>query len=219
MEWIGEVPEEWEMKPIKHFKSTEKNAFVDGPFGSNLKSEHYIENGDVYVIESGMITTGKFINKGFKTISLSHFKTIERSECKSGDVIIAKIGAKFGMAAELPEVSKKCVVSGNSLKITLNQNIMLNTMFVYYMGLAKTRNGFIGLYQETAQPALSLGGLNNMYFPVPPIEEQKDIVDYLNFKLDIIDRAISNYNHQISLLQERKQIIINEVVTGKVKII
>jgi len=218
VEWIGEIPEHWEVKPIKHFKSTEKNAFVDGPFGSNLKSEHYIENGDVYVIESGMVTTGKFINKGFKTISLSHFKTIERSECKPGDVIIAKIGAKFGMAAELPNIQKKCVVSGNSLKITLNQKIMLNTLFVYYMGLAKTKNGFIGLYQETAQPALSLGGLNNMNFPVPPIEEQKEIVDFMNFKLDKIDRAITNCDRQIALLQERKQIIINDVVTGKVKV-
>ena len=218
VEWIGEIPEHWEVKPIIHFKSTEKNAFVDGPFGSNLKSEHYIENGDVYVIESGMVTTGKFINKGFKTISLSHFKTIERSECKPGDVIIAKIGAKFGMAAELPNIQKKCVVSGNSLKITLNQKIMLNTLFVYYMGLAKTKNGFIGLYQETAQPALSLGGLNNMNFPVPPIEEQKEIVDFMNFKLDKIDRAITNCDRQIALLQERKQIIINDVVTGKVKV-
>ena len=219
MEWIGMIPEYWEVKPIKYFKSTEKNAFVDGPFGSNLKSEHYIENGDVYVIESGMVTTGKFKNKTFKTISLSHFRTIERSECKCGDVIIAKIGAKFGMAAELPDLGKKCVVSGNSLKLTINQKVMLNALFVYYMGLAKIRNGFIGLYQETAQPALSLSGLNNMLFPIPPEKEQMEIVSYLDTQTQIIDRAIANCNKQIALLQERKQIIINDVVTGKVKVV
>lgn len=219
VEWIGEIPKHWGVLPIKHFKSHSKNSFVDGPFGSNLKSEHYIENGDVYVIESGMVTTGIFVRKDFKTISYSHFKTIQRSECKAGDIIIAKIGAKFGMAAELPDLGKTCVVSGNSLKLTLNQQLMLNTIFVHNMFLAKCKGGFIGLYQETAQPALSLGDLNNMCFPVPPIEEQKNIEKYLKEKLGIIDTAIEAANKQISLLQERKQIIINDVVTGKVKVL
>lgn len=219
IEWIGEIPKHWGVLPIKHFKSHSKNSFVDGPFGSNLKSEHYIENGDVYVIESGMVTTGIFVRKDFKTISYSHFKTIQRSECKAGDIIIAKIGAKFGMAAELPDLGKTCVVSGNSLKLTLNQQLMLNTIFVHNMFLAKCKGGFIGLYQETAQPALSLGDLNNMCFPVPPIEEQKNIEKYLKEKLGIIDTAIEAANKQISLLQERKQIIINDVVTGKVKVL
>ena len=219
IDWIGQIPEHWEILPIKHFKSSEKNAFVDGPFGSSLKSEHYVESGDVYVIESGMVTTGKFVNKDFKEITLSHFKTIERSECKAGDIIIAKIGAKFGMAAELPKLAKKSVVSGNSLKITLNQKKMINTLFVCYMGLAKIKGGFIGLYQETAQPALSLGGLNNMFFPVPPLEEQLKISQYLDKKIKIVDQNIEHSNTLISLLQERKQIIINDVVTGKVKVL
>lgn len=218
VDWIGEIPEHWEVMPIKRIKSKEKNAFVDGPFGSNLKSEHFVENGEVYVIESGLITTGKYVHRELKTITKSHFDTIKRSECKANDIIIAKIGARFGMAGELPELGKPCVVSGNSLKLTLDQSVMLNGMFVYYMGLAKWKGGFIGLYQETAQPALSLGALNNMMLPVPPIEEQIYIVEQTNKKLDLLDTAISNATKQIALLQERKQIIINDVVTGKAKV-
>lgn len=217
--WIGEIPKHWNVLPIKHFKSSVKNAFVDGPFGSNLKSEHYTENGDVYVIESGMITTGKFkVKDSIKTISYSHFKTIERSECKANDIIIAKIGAKFGMAAELPNLGKPCVVSGNSLKLTLDHSKMVNQMFVWYMMTAKYRGGFIGLYQETAQPALSLGALNNMKIPIPPIEEQEKITKTISLKLRSINNNLKILHHRISLLRERKQIIINEVVTGKVKV-
>jgi hypothetical protein len=59
---------EWETYGDKIYtalplKKNIKNAFVDGPFGSNLKSEHYIENGDVYVVESGFMTTGIFTRK------------------------------------------------------------------------------------------------------------------------------------------------------------
>ena len=74
--WIGNIPKNWRVMPIKYLKANEDRAFVDGPFGSNLKSEHFVEDGDVYVIESGCISTGKFIFKNFKTITNEHFLTI-----------------------------------------------------------------------------------------------------------------------------------------------
>lgn len=218
VEWIGMIPKHWEMKAIKYLKNTCKNAFVDGPFGSNLKSDHYVENGDVYVIESGFITTGKFIYKDFKTITKEHFKTINRSECIEGDIIIAKIGAKYGMAAILPKLDKKSVVSGNSLKLTLDESKMLSKYFVFLMSCFKENDGFKNIVQESAQPALSLGGLNNLKIPYPPIEEQKKVLCMVMPQCNEIDSAITNCQRQIALLQERKQIIINEVVTGKVKV-
>jgi len=66
VDWIGEIPKHWEVKRLKHIKKVIRNAFVDGPFGSNLKSEHFVENGDVFVIESGSITKGYFISTNFK---------------------------------------------------------------------------------------------------------------------------------------------------------
>jgi len=94
--WLGEVPAHWEFKRIKHIKKETANAFVDGPFGSNLKSEHFIEGGDVYVIESNFATQNKLDESELKTISHAHFETIARSEVVAGDVVIAKIGAQFG---------------------------------------------------------------------------------------------------------------------------
>jgi len=42
-----------EVKKLKYIKRHEPNSFVDGPFGSNLKSIHFVDNGDAYVVESG----------------------------------------------------------------------------------------------------------------------------------------------------------------------
>ena len=116
IEWLGEIPEHWEVKKLKFIKSNIKNAFVDGPFGSNLKTEHFVENGDVYVIDSGLITSGIFHKKReMKTITSDHFETVIRSECKQNDIIIAKIGANFGMSGILPKLDKPSLVSGNTL--------------------------------------------------------------------------------------------------------
>lgn len=70
----------------------------------------------------------------------------------------------------------------------------------------------------SAQPKLSQEQLGMVRLCVPPIEEQKKIVIYLEKRLKGFDSAITNCQRQITLLQERKQIIINEVVTGKVRV-
>ena len=218
VEWIGDIPEEWKAVPIKHLKANVENAFVDGPFGSNLKSQHFIDNGDVYVIESGFVTSGKFIYKPFKEISLEHFETIKRSECKAGDIIIAKIGAKYGMGAELPKLNKPSVVSGNSLKITLDNTKILNHIFVYLLITAKAEGGYRDLVQENAQPALSLGGLNNFKLPVPPLPVQQAIATYLDEKTSQIDSLIALKQSKIESLKEYKKSIIYEYVTGKKRV-
>ena len=198
---------------IKYIKADTKNSFVDGPFGSNLKSDHYVYDGDVYVVESGFISTGKFIYKDFKTITKEHFETIKRSECVEGDIIIAKIGANYGMAGELPRLDKQSVVSGNSLKLTLNQEIMLNYLFIRQLELAKNNGGFINIVNETAQPALSLNSLNSFRLLVPPISEQTTIVRFLYDKCTEIDYAITDIQSQIETLEEYKRSVITEAVT------
>jgi restriction modification system DNA specificity domain protein len=215
IEWIGEIPKEWEIVPIKYVKEDSLNSFVDGPFGSNLKSCHYVDDGDVYVIESGFISTGKFIFKDFKTITFEHFSTIKRSECKNNDVIIAKIGANYGMAGILPALDKPSVVSGNSLKLTLDANKMDNMLFVWQMEMSKKNGGFVSVVNETAQPALSLGILNNYRIIMPSPKEQKIIVDYLKEKLFEIDATGEDIQKEISLLEEyKKSLIYNAISNG-----
>ena len=72
--------------------------------------------------------------------------------------------------------------------------------------------------QSAAQPGLSVSVIGNICYPYPPDKEKKKISTYLQSVLPKIENGINICNDRIDLLQERKQIIINEVVTGKVKI-
>lgn len=69
----------------------------------------------------------------------------------------------------------------------------------------------------SAQPKLSQTNLNSVKLPIPPLNEQIEIVDFLSKRTGKINTSIKESEKMISLLQERKQIIINDVVTGKVK--
>ena len=215
VEWLSKVPEHWDMQRLKDIKSSVSNAFVDGPFGSNLKTEHFVENGAVYVIDSGFITSGKFEKKReFKTISFEHFLTVRRSECCYEDIIISKIGANFGMSGILPELDKPSLVSGNTLKISINKKKFF-LKFIHYQLLNLKVNGvFDLLVKGSAQPALSLGLLNSVTFPVPPLlHEQTVIADYLDTKTEQIDRKIDLLTQKAIQYGKLKQSLINETVT------
>lgn len=71
----------------------------------------------------------------------------------------------------------------------------------------------------SAQPKLSQSNLNSVKLPVPPIEEQREIVKTIEPLLEKINQSIAQQTRMIEYLEERKQIIINDVVTGKVKVI
>ena len=208
---VGVIPEDWGVCSIEEIKSRINNAFVDGPFGSNLKTEHFVKNGDVYVIDSSCVTSGIFEQIDYKTITYNHFETIKRSECTGGDIIIAKIGMNCGMCAELPHLDKKSVVSGNSLKITLNQEKMLNYIFVCYMNTSKKQGKFDGLISVSAQPALSLRILNPYQMPLPPQKEQERIAKALSD----VDKLIATLKQLIEKKKNIKQGAMQELLSGK----
>jgi type I restriction enzyme S subunit len=218
VEWLGEVPEHWIICRLKHIKSTESNAFVDGPFGSNLKSEHFIDDGDVYVIESNFATTGKIDASNLKQISQQHFETIKRSETKDGDIILAKIGARYGSSSILPKLDRQAVVSGNSLKLTVNPSLISNEYANEFLCILKANDAMDEGVNVTAQPALSLGGLNNLPFLRIPLVEQNQIIDHvkrIKTKFDELGRSAELF---IQLIQERRTALISAAVTGKIDV-
>ena len=216
--WLGAVPAHWTACCLKHIKAEVKNAFVDGPFGSNLKSEHFIDDGDVYVIESNFATQGRIDTEKLKTISSEHFATINRSETRGGDIVIAKIGAQYGKASILPVLDRPAVVSGNSLKLTINQK-SCDVQFVnWHLANLKELGVMEDIVNATAQPALSLGEMNNLPMLVPPKAEQQAIVAFLNEKLGEFDTLTAEAQHAIDLLQERRTALISAAVTGQIDV-
>ncbi|MCU0472500.1 MAG: restriction endonuclease subunit S [Bacteroidales bacterium] len=216
--WLSRVPDGWEVRKIKYLKASSHNSFVDGPFGSSLKSVHYVLNGDVYVIESGFITKGYFKIKEFKTITREHFETIKRSECQEDDIIIAKIGAYYGMSGILPKLEKKSVVSGNSLKLTVNRKICDNNFIHFALLVAKNKDAFKSIVGETAQPALSLGGMNGISLPLPSLNEQEELVKYLKNVTSALDITIKQIEFEVDLFKEYRTRIVADVVTGKIDV-
>jgi len=218
VEWLSEVPEHWGVVRVKHIKSWRPNAFVDGPFGTNLKSEHFVEEGGVYVIESSFATTGQLNLSDLKQITSSHFETIRRSEVCEGDIVIAKIGARYGMCSILPSLDKPGVVSGNSLKLTVNELVCDSRFAVFVLKHLKECGAIEDIVNMTAQPALSLGEMNNLPFPLPPLCEQLHILSDLEMRLGEFEALTSECKQVMGFAMERRSALISAAVTGKIDV-
>ena len=172
----------------------------------------------MYVIESGFATQGRLDSTELKTVSQEHFETICRSETRAGDIIIAKIGAQFGKSSILPELDRRSVVSGNSLKLTVDQQSCDVRFVNWHLVNIKSLGVMDDIVNATAQPALSLGEMNNLPMLVPPREEQVAIVQFLEVRLGQIDNLTSEAQRAIDLLQERRTALISAAVTGQIDV-
>ncbi|MFA7496806.1 MAG: restriction endonuclease subunit S [Acidithiobacillus sp.] len=141
-----------------------------------------------------------------------------RSETKGGDIIIAKIGAQCGKASILPTLDKPAVVSGNSLKLKVNMKFCLVKFVNWHLANLKEIGVMEDIVNATAQPALSLGKMNNLPMLVPPRTEQAAIVRFLDEKLDEFDTLTTEAQRAIDLLQERRSALIAAAVTGQMDV-
>jgi type I restriction enzyme, S subunit len=117
----------------------------------------------------------------------------------------------------LPKLDKTSVISGNSISLSIS--IEHNTKFIHQVLLQHRLNGtFKKEVQQTGQPFISLGVVDNMDIPTPPFDEQQQIVEYLDIHTKEIDDLVSLEQKKIDLLIEYRQSLISEVITGKIDV-
>lgn len=196
---------EWEETTFGEIGAPYKNSIVDGPFGSNLKTQDYTESG-VLVFQSNYITSGSFsIDKPFY-VSKKKAEDLKRCSAKSGDILIAKIGARFGMCDIIPP-NIEGILSSNSMKIDLDSRVALNAFYKFYLRyLYDTKYHYreIGI---TAQPALSLSYIRELVVPLPSLEEQRQIADFLS----TFDEAIVAAKRELALWKELKKALLQQM--------
>jgi type I restriction enzyme S subunit len=132
--------------------------------------------------------------------------------------VIAKIGAQYGKSSILPAIDKRAVVSGNSLKLTVNKAVVDVNFVNWFLMNLKSLGVIEDIVNATAQPALSLGELNNLPMLIPPLKEQQLIVEYLEVVLNKFQALINEANNAIELLIERRSALILAAVTGQIDV-
>lgn len=217
VEWIGEVPKHWEVRKIKQICKNEKYAIKTGPFGTQLKGQELQPEGDVVVYNQRNVIDNSFDKVQFyvtkeKAKSLSSFYT------KPGDILVTSRGT-IGRAAILAGKFPMGILHPCLIAIRLNENKCLQKWLMTYINETNCFKTDVTLSSNaTTIDVVYTETLKNIAIPIPPLYEQRIISIYLDKKCASIDSSISKAQHQVELLQEYKQSLITEVVTGKRKV-
>jgi type I restriction enzyme S subunit len=198
IEWIGKIPKHWEVKRFKEIASTVKGRnldLLDTYFEKSLPnlSLEYLRNESI----------------NFDTFCFTQDKN---QKVTSDDMIIIWDGAGVGEILK----GKDGYLSSTIAKIVVKKK-KYDSDFLFHLRFSieyilKMIPAGMGI------PHLNPQVLNSFSCPCPPLNEQKEIAQYLNEKSTQIDTILTNISEQINKLTQLRKTLINDVVTGKIKV-
>ncbi|MDO9021671.1 MAG: restriction endonuclease subunit S [Deltaproteobacteria bacterium] len=209
--WLGEIPAGWEMVRLGRMTT----AYCDGPFGSALKSSHYVSEG-VRVIRLQNVGAGEFRGGDAAFISEEHFTTLGRHEVRQGDLIIAGLGDDrhpVGRACVAPAGIGRAMVKADCFRFRLHENRAVPAFVSWYLASDAARSDAGAQGRGATRVRINLQDAVRLQIPVPPFEEQKRIAAFLDAHTTTIDTAIAEHERNLDLLAERRRTLVSSAVT------
>ena len=150
----------------------------DGPFGSNLKSEHYTDEG-VRVIRLGNIGVGKFIDDDKSFVSNSHYETIKKYTCKAGDIVIGTLGEPNLRACIVPETINFAINKADCVHYIPKEELFNNCFVCQYINCPETLLLASRMIHGQTRARISSGQIAELPIYVPPKELQEQFAEFV----------------------------------------
>jgi type I restriction enzyme, S subunit len=209
---LGWIPKEWEVAPLGDLSA----SLVDGPFGSNLKTAHYVENPGVRVVRLQNILAGEYDDSERAFISECHAASLTRNRVAAGDTLIASLGdASYPVGrsccypADLPDaINKADCFRFRSGPRCLNEFVMLS------MNGAAARKQVRSYEQGVTMKRINLGNLRRVEIALPSVPEQKMISE----RVGATQKQIDVISLELQKLQFEKAGLMDDLLTGRVRV-
>ncbi len=207
VEWIGEIPEQWENRKMISILSM---RVVDGPHESPELYDEGIPYISATAVENGKINFD--LMRGYISEEYCNICDL-RYKPQLHDILVIKLGASTGQVA-IVETTDRFNIWVPLAAVRCNEKA--DPYFVYY---AFQSDYFLKQMEMSwtygTQQTLGVKSIERLRIMLPTLEEQKEIVCYLKSKCDSIDAAVKNKEILIDKLADYKKSLIYEVVTGK----
>jgi len=212
VEWIGKIPEHWTTSKIRYLGTTQNGISAGGEyFGSGYP---FVSYGDVY--------KNRVLPVEVKGLAQSTLSDQVSFSVQEGDIFFTRTSEtieEIGFASVCFKTIDKAVFAGFLIRFRASKKAQLLKEFSkYYFSSAMMRKYFVKEMNLVIRASLSQELLKNLDVLLPPISEQKQIFEYLEDVTEKIDLAVSVKKSEIEKLKEYKTTLINDAVTGKIKV-
>lgn len=206
VEWIGEVPEEWSVKPFK--------ALAGMKGSSEYTARDIVDEGEGAILLSPSNINDNKLNLSKRTYISQKKYDKSTTKIQRGDLLFTKT-ASVG----------KCVIYDSNEpampnpQLVVLKNIKCLPKFLYYSMVSDVMQAPAKMYvYGSVIPTISQLNLGRIKIPVPSPEEQQQIADYLDEKCKNIDNRVQKRRQQLEWLKEYKKSLIFDYVTGKKRV-
>jgi type I restriction enzyme S subunit len=208
IEWLGEIPEHWEVKRLKYIAEIVLGKMLTNEDKGGYYQKPYLRAANLNWLK---VNVHEVKEMWFSERELKKYRL------KRNDLLVSE-GGEVGRTCiwknELPE----CYIQNSVHKVTMNDDCSPH-YFLQVFYLFGQKGAFDLIVNRISIAHLTVEKLKDIEFIVPPLEEQQSIVDYIETELSRIDLQISRTKNLIDLLTEYRTALISEVVTGKVKVV
>lgn len=203
IEWIGEIPNKWNIKKIKHISNVHSSV--------RIFEDEYKDQGIPFFRTKEIVELAN--NKEISLelyISEDKYKTFRSKKVEKGDLLISSIGT-IG-EVWISDGRDFWYKDGNITQIDRNPNFVSN--YLRYLISSNIFIENIKFYESTTTiSALTIEKIKEVKFPLPDKKEQQAIADFLDEKCEKIDKVIGEIEEQIQVLEDYKKSLITETVT------
>ncbi|WP_122761113.1 restriction endonuclease subunit S [Pseudomonas viridiflava] len=207
-----ELPTHWLEKRLGYLAKEDKFSFVDGPFGSDLKSSDYKEDGTP-LIQLNNIRDSKHVMQNMKFIAEEKKQQLLRHLAIPGDIVIAKMADPVARAAVVADDFDEYIIVADCVKYSPNLELINLDYLVWAINSDCVRENAELVSTGTTRVRINLGELKKLKIPFPPYVEQICIAAFLNHETTKVDALIEKQKKLIKLLTEKRQALISHAVT------
>ncbi|CAH1851234.1 restriction endonuclease subunit S [Convivina intestini] len=206
VEWIGEIPSDWEITKIKYF------TYMKGRIGwQGLKAEEFTEKGP-YLVTGTDFKNGRVNWDTSYHISNIRYDEAPEIQLKKGDLLVTKDGT-VGKLAFIDILPNKASLNSHLLVMRPLHNRYINLFLYYVLSSLEFENYFSLVSSGSTMSSLSQEKMGEFRFALPSLKEQEKIVSFLDEKISKLDEAKRLLNEQIEKLKEYRKSVIYQAVT------
>ena len=209
VEWLGEIPEHWEVKRLKFVGKLQGGT----GFPHDYQNIQDLPISFYKVGDLGLSENSVDMPKAQHTIDESITELLGAKIIRDKSILYAKVGAAL-LLNRRRIVNDICCIDNNMTAFVPNLEKITEKWAFYFLSIIDFGN----FVNPGAVPSLSEGYQSNFPFLVPSLEEQTAIADYLDRETAKIDRLRKKIEQSIDKLKEYRSALITNAVTGKIKI-
>lgn len=209
IEWLGQVPEHWELRSISSVSTKITNGYV-GP-----TREILVDSGVRY-LQSLHIKGNRILFETRYHVTPEWSEAHSKSVLQNGDVLIVQTG-DIGQVAVVSEEFAGCNCHALII-VTPLPGGMSGDWLSWVLNAPYGLHSLLAIQTGALHPHLNCGNVKNIVVPVPPLDEQTEIVRKLESDLSKLDELAGSAEDAVKLLQERRAALISAAVTGKIDV-